>query len=50
MEQLLNFADMAIGFLLLIGLIAVAVVGLLVYVIARQIDRNSGEDFERRDN
>ncbi len=41
---------MAVGLLLFLGLIAIVVVGLLVYVVARQIDRNSNEDFERRDN
>lgn len=35
-------------FLLVIGVIAV--VGILIYVIARQIDRNMNEDFEERDN
>lgn len=41
---------MAVGLLLFLGLIAIVVVGLLVYIVARQIDRNSNEDFERRDN
>lgn len=34
--------------LLVIGVIAV--VGVLIYVIARQIDRTMNEDFEKRDN
>lgn len=34
--------------LLVIGVIAV--VGILIYVIARQIDSNMNEDFEERDN
>lgn len=34
--------------LLVIGVIAV--VGVLIYVIARQIDSNVNEDFEERDN
>lgn len=35
---------------LLVGMIAVAIIGVLVYVIARQLNQNSTEDFERRDN
>lgn len=42
---------MAIGILLLIilgGLIGVALLVLVIYVIARQLDNNSREDFTRR--
>lgn len=39
-----------LGMIALIIVGAIVVVGVLVYVIARQIDNNTHEDFEKRDN
>ncbi len=37
-------------FFLVIGMIAVGVIGLIAYVVAKQIHDKSTEDFEQRDN
>jgi phage shock protein PspC (stress-responsive transcriptional regulator) len=39
-----------LGMIALIVVGAIVLVGILVYVIARQISNNSEEDFEKRDN
>lgn len=41
---------LGLGLIVLIVLAAIVVIGILAYVIARQIDNNSNEDFEKRDN
>lgn len=43
-------AALGVGMILLIVLGALAVIGILIYVVAKQIDNNSHEDFEKRDN
>lgn len=43
-------AALSIGLLLLIVLGGLLVVGGLIYIVAKQIDRNQHEDFEKRDN
>jgi len=43
-------AALGAGMILLIVVGALVVVGVLVYVVAKQIDNNSHEDFEKRDN
>lgn len=39
-----------LGLIALIIVGAIVVIGILAYVIARQINNNSEEDFEKRDN
>lgn len=41
---------LGLGMIALIVIGAIVVVGILVYVIAKQIDNNTHEDFEKRDN
>lgn len=41
---------LGLGMIALIVIGAIVVVGILVYVIAKQIDNNTQEDFEKRDN
>jgi len=41
---------LGLGLIALIVIGAIVVIGILVYVIARQINNNSEEDFEKRDN
>ena len=41
---------LGLGLIALIVVGAIVLVGILVYVIARQISNNSEEDFEKRDN
>jgi phage shock protein PspC (stress-responsive transcriptional regulator) len=39
-----------LGLIALIVIGVIVVIGILAYVIARQINNNSEEDFEKRDN
>lgn len=41
---------LGLGLIALIVIAAIVVIGILAYVIARQINDNSEEDFEKRDN